>query len=172
MGLDMAVAEAEGDDAAPEAGAAPRKGLPRRTLIIIIAAVVLLLAGGASAWFFLFAAKPAEQTHAVVEVPESFIFNLPSMTVNLNNDGQTGGDQFMKITIALEVADEKVMQEIQPRMAKVVDAFQVYLRELRKSDLEGSAGIYRLKEELRRRVNVAIFPAQVEAILFKEILIQ
>ena len=78
----------------------------------------------------------------------------------------------MKLTIALEVANEEMMVEIQPRMAKVVDAFQVYLRELRKSDLEGSAGIYRLKEELRRRVNVAIFPAQVESILFKEILVQ
>ena len=64
----------------------------------------------------------------------------------------------MKLTVALEVADEEMMEEIQPRMAKVVDAFQVYLRELRKSDLEGSAGIYRLKEELRRRVNVAIYP--------------
>ena len=65
-----------------------------------------------------------------------------------------------------------MMTEIQPRMAKVVDAFQVYLRELRRSDLEGSAGIYRLKEELRRRVNVAIFPAQIESILFREILVQ
>jgi flagellar FliL protein len=65
-----------------------------------------------------------------------------------------------------------MMVEIQPRMAKVIDAFQVYLRELRKSDLEGSAGIYRLKEELRRRINVAIFPAQVENILFREILVQ
>ena len=70
------------------------------------------------------------------------------------------------------MADESVMKAIQPRMAKVVDAFQVYLRELRKSDLEGSAGIYRLKEELRRRINVAIFPAQVDAILFKELLVQ
>jgi flagellar FliL protein len=102
---------------------------------------------------------------------DTFIFNLPPMTVNLNMT-RADGKQFMKLTIALEVADEKVMAEIQPRMAKVVDAFQVYLRELRKSDLEGSAGIYRLKEELRRRVNVAIFPAQVESILFKEILVQ
>jgi flagellar protein FliL len=103
-------------------------------------------------------------------VPESFIFNLPTMTVNLNSEGD--GEQFMKLTVALEVANEEMMVEIQPRMAKVVDAFQVYLRELRKSDLEGSAGIYRLKEELRRRVNVAIFPAQVESILFREILVQ
>ena len=92
------------------------------------------------------------------------------MTVNLNTDDERR--QFMKLTVALEVADEEMMAEIQPRMAKVIDAFQVYLRELRRSDLEGSAGIYRLKEELRRRVNLAIFPAEVEGILFKEILVQ
>jgi flagellar FliL protein len=57
-------------------------------------------------------------------------------------------------------------------MARVLDAFQVYLRELRRSDLEGSAGIYRLREELQRRVNLAVYPASVENILFKEILIQ
>jgi len=102
--------------------------------------------------------------------PDTFIFNLPAMTVNLNSDGE--GEQFMKLTVALEVASEEVMLEIQPRMGKVVDAFQVYLRELRKSDLEGSAGIYRLKEELQRRVNVAVYPAQVESVLFKEILVQ
>ena len=99
------------------------------------------------------------------------MLSLPPMTVNLNDDGAPG-DQFLKLTVALEVADEAVMKDIQPRLAKVVDAFQVYLRELRKSDLEGSAGIYRLKEELRRRINVAVFPAQVDGILFKEILVQ
>lgn len=169
----MALADADTEEeGAPAAEEKRRFRLSRRTLIILAGALVLVLAGGASAWFLLFASKPAEQAEVVVEVPESFIFNLPSMTVNLNSEPGTKGEVFLKITIAIEVASEKVMQEIQPRMAKVVDAFQVYLRELRKSDLEGSAGIYRLKEELRRRVNVAIFPAQVESILFKEILIQ
>ena len=41
-----------------------------------------------------------------------------------------------------------------------MDAFQTYLRELRPSDLDGSAGLYRLKEELTRRVNVSIAPAR------------
>ena len=93
------------------------------------------------------------------------------MIVNLNDHGDQKG-AFMKLTVALEVANEEMMLEIQPRMAKVVDAFQVYLRELRRSDLEGSAGVYRLKEELLRRVNVAIYPSSVESILFKEILVQ
>jgi flagellar protein FliL len=49
---------------------------------------------------------------------------------------------------------------------------QVYLRELRSSDLNGSIGMFRLKEELTRRVNAAIAPNHVNAVLFKEILIQ
>lgn len=154
-----------------EAGAAgpPRKG-PPIMLIAIAAAVVVLLGGGAGAYFMFFAgAKPAEE-HVEEVHAEGFIFNLPPMTVNLNSNG--GPAQFMKLTVALEVANEEVMTEIQPRIAKVIDAFQVYLRELRASDLEGSAGIYLLKEELRRRINLAIFPAQVDSVLFKEILVQ
>ena len=74
--------------------------------------------------------------------------------------------------VRVTVAQVAVSDDHAANRETVVDAFQVYLRELRKSDLEGSAGIYRLKEELRRRVNVAIFPAQVDGILFKEILVQ
>ena len=53
-------------------------------------------------------------------------------------------------------------------LTRVTDAFQTYLRELRPSDLEGSAGLYRLKEELTRRVNAAIEPARINAVLFKD----
>jgi flagellar protein FliL len=163
-----AEAEVEEGEAKPV-----RRGIPRRLVIIAAAGLIVLLAAGAGLYFFVFAGRSAtaDSASSAMAVPDTFIFNLPAMTVNLNDDGAEG-DQFLKLTIALEVADETVMREIQPRMAKVVDAFQVYLRELRKSDLEGSAGIYRLKEELRRRVNLAIFPAHVEGILFKEILVQ
>ena len=159
----------EDEAAAPTA----KRGIPKKLLIIGAAGLIVLLAAGAGLYFFVFAGRGADDAAgaAALAVPETFIFNLPPMTVNLN-DEDTESDSFMKLTIALEVANEGVMREIQPRMAKVVDAFQVYLRELRKSDLEGSAGIYRLKEELRRRVNLAIFPAHVEGILFKEILVQ
>lgn len=152
-----------------------KKGIPKLFLIIGAAAVVVLL-GGAGLFFFMSSSAPAEaetDAHgdaAATASHDTFIFNLPPMMVNLNSDGTT--QPFMKLTIALEVADEHMMTEIQPRLPKVVDAFQVYMRELRKSDLEGSAGIYRLKEELLRRVNMAIYPAHVESVLFKEILVQ
>jgi flagellar FliL protein len=149
--------------------AAPAGGKRKRLIIIGAAALFAVLLIGGGLYFFFGIGKPAPAA-ASAAVPQSFIFNLPEMTVNLNTEGH--GDSFMKLTIALEVQDEAMMNAIQPRMAKVIDAFQVYLRELRPSDLEGSAGIYRLKEELLRRVNVAIAPAVVDGILFKEILVQ
>lgn len=169
-------AEADIEDAAE---AAPKKGGRRRLVIIGGGALLAVVVIGAGLYFVLGIGKsqPAGQaaaggqTIAVPAAAQDFIFNLPEMTINLNG-GSKDGDSFMKLTVALEVADQKMMTDIQPRMAKVIDAFQVYLRELRPSDLEGSAGIYRLKEELLRRVNVAVAPAHVDGILFKEILVQ
>jgi flagellar protein FliL len=57
-------------------------------------------------------------------------------------------------------------------MPRVLDTFQVHLRELRAGDLEGSAGIFRLREELTRRVNHAIAPAKIRAVLFREVVVQ
>ena len=142
-------------------------------LIVMVRRPFVVLGGGAAAYLpaVLGAGESTDDCAARRRCPDTFIFNLPTMMVNLNNEGERRA-AFMKLTVALEVANEEMMVEIQPRMAKVVDAFQVYLRELRKSDLEGSAGVYRLKEELLRRVNVAIFPARSSRILFKEILVQ
>ena len=93
------------------------------------------------------------------------------MLVNLAN---TGSDrtQYLKVKIVLELPDQKLVEQIQPLMPRVMDAFQTYLRELRPSDLDGSAGLYRLKEELTRRVNAAIAPSRINAVLFKEIVVQ
>jgi flagellar FliL protein len=168
----MAMA-ADADTEADEA-AVPASGGRRRLLVIGGAAAIAVLIVGGGLYFFLGAGKSSDAAKsasaATAAAAASFIFNLPEMTVNLNTEGK--GESFLKLTVALEVADQAMMTSIQPRMAKVVDAFQVYLRELRPSDLEGSAGIYRLKEELLRRVNVAIAPAQIDSILFKEILVQ
>ena len=72
----------------------------------------------------------------------------------------------------LEVDDQKLVEQIKPLMPRVMDAFQTYLREMRPNDLEGSAGLYRLRDELTRRVNLAVAPTKINAVLFKEIVVQ
>ena len=145
---------------------APPKKSRMMLFIIIGVVVVLLIGGGAGAYFFLFAGGDSAEAESGVK--PVFDYDLPTMTVNLNSEKP----EFLKLSVSLELSDESMVEMIEPRMTRVIDAFQVYLRELRRSDIEGSAGIYRLKEELRRRVNLAIYPAEVEGILFREILVQ
>ena len=57
-------------------------------------------------------------------------------------------------------------------LPRIVDDFQVYLRELRVEDLHGSAGIQRLREELFMRVANAAAPTVIRDVLFREMLIQ
>jgi flagellar FliL protein len=97
--------------------------------------------------------------------------DVPDVLVNLS--GLPGERvQYLKVKIALEVKEEKQLDAIRPAMPRLVDIFQTYMRELRASDLNGSAGLFRLKEELTRRVNATIQPVQVNAVLFKEIVVQ
>jgi flagellar FliL protein len=158
-------AEGEGAEAAP---AAPKSKLK---LIIAAAAVLLVLAGGGGAWFFLFR-HHGEEVHAEAPPPKPPVFvEVPDMLVNLV--GAPGERvQYLKVKVVLEVKEEKQAEAIKPTMPRVADIFQTYLRELRASDLNGSAGLFRLKEELTRRVNAAVSPSEVSAVLFKEIVVQ
>ena len=110
---------------------------------------------------------PAAKTS---EKPAVFV-DLPEVLVNLSN-GTPDRTQYLKIKVVLELPDQKMIEQITPIMPRVMDAFQTYLRELRPSDLDGSAGLYRLKEELTRRVNASIAPSRINAVLFKEIVVQ
>jgi flagellar FliL protein len=49
---------------------------------------------------------------------------------------------------------------------------QTYLREMRPEELRGSAGSYRLREELIARGNIAVAPARISDVLFTQMLIQ
>jgi flagellar FliL protein len=128
---------------------------------------VLLLGGGAGAFFIFSGHKETAE-----KAPEPVVFvDMPDILVNLANAGNDR-TQYLKVKITLEVPDQILAKQITPVMPRVTDAFQTYLRELRPTDLDGSAGLYRLKEELTRRVNVAIAPSRVSAVLFKEIVVQ
>ena len=164
-----AEADAAGDEAAPSKAAAKKK-LSMKTLILGAGALAILGGGGAGAYLFFFKKKPEVVVAAPVVKPPAFL-DLPDTLVNLSN---TGGErpQYLKVKIVLELPDQGMAQQVQPVMPRVMDSFQTYLRELRPSDLDGSAGLYRLKEELTRRVNSAISPSRVNAVLFKEIVVQ
>ena len=139
-----------------ESGAEAPVAAPKGKLKLIIAAVGLfaIIGGGAATWFFFFR-HHGEEVHAEAAAPKPPIFiDVPDMLVNLV--GAPGERvQYLKVKVVLEVKEEKQVEAIKPTMPRVTDIFQTYMRELRPADLNGSAGLFRLKEELTRRVNAS-----------------
>jgi flagellar FliL protein len=166
--------QAERDEAPEEeneqAAAKPKYKLPSRMMMMIAAAGLLVVGGGGATAYFFLGCSGHDKPVQVVAKPAIFV-DLPDVLVNLSNAG-TDRTQYLKVKIVLELPDPLLVPQIQPLMPRVMDAFQTYLRELRPTDLDGSAGLYRLKEELTRRVNAAVAPNRITAVLFKEIVVQ
>jgi flagellar protein FliL len=168
--------KSDNEEAEGEAGKKTALGKPRLPLkLIMIAAVglVALCAIGAGGYFFLAGHGKAEAAAAAGQTKPVVFLDMPDVLVNLSSSG-AGNErtQYLRVKVTLELPDQAMSAQIQPVMPRLMDAFQTYLRELRPTDLDGSAGLYRLKEELTRRVNAAIAPSRINAVLFKEIVIQ
>jgi flagellar FliL protein len=163
--------DAEADEAAEGAAPAPAKKKFSMKLIIMAVGGLVVVGGGGFGAYKFFLGGAHEEKPKVAEVKPAIFVDLPDVLVNLSNAG-TDRTQYLKVKIVLEVPDQAVVTQLQPLMPRVMDAFQTYLRELRPTDLDGSAGLYRLKEELTRRVNVSVAPNHVTAVLFKEIIVQ
>jgi flagellar protein FliL len=160
---------------APAEGAAPSPS--RRKLFIIAGGVVMLLAAGAGLYFTGVIDKLIGHTKEVAELAApapapapAVYYDLPDLLVNLNTTGRK--PSFLKLSVSLELERAQDLPRLQAVMPRIIDNFQVYLRELRVEDLRGSSGIYRLREELLTRVNAATAPAKVVDVLFKEMLVQ
>lgn len=148
----------------------------RRGKVLLIAApLVLLGAGGAGAWFAGlvpgFGPKATEGASAAAAPAEKPVFvDMPDIVANLNAPGRRSS--YIKLRTKLEVAgaaDARALQEAMPRLQ---DLFTTYLREVRPEELRGSAGTYRLREELMVRAGLAAPPARVTDVLFVELLVQ
>jgi flagellar FliL protein len=166
--VDLEEADDKEEGADGEQPQQKKRKLPLK-LIIIAVAGVLVLGGGVTA-FFMFSGGKEKSAAAAEAKPPTFV-DVPEVLVNLSSAG-TDRTQYLKVKVVLEVPDAALAPQIETTMPRVMDAFQTYLRELRATDLDGSAGLYRLKEELTRRVNAAIAPSRITAVLFKEIVVQ
>ncbi|WP_029014211.1 flagellar basal body-associated FliL family protein [Niveispirillum irakense] len=163
----------------------PRKKLSGKKIVLfIVLPILLIVAGGAAAFFTgmldgLLGKKHEGEEEHVEEKHEPALppYNgpplfkdMPDILVNLNTGERRA--TLLKLGITLEVSRPEEMAPLDVAMPRITDAFQVYLRELRVDDLRGSAGMYRLREELLLRVNTATAPIKVKDVLIKEFLVQ
>ena len=180
------------DDA--DAGSVPTgKGRGRRKLLLAAVGAVVMVGGAIGGAFALGLlggetgvaagdahdmaagdhgdAHDAATTHGAAAPGALPLFvDLPDLLVNLAvGDGRP---RFLKLSIAVEVADTAAAERIGQLSPRIVDSFQMYLRTLTPGELQTPGAMFRLKEDLHVRIHQAIAPQQVADVLFKEMLVQ
>ncbi len=167
-------AGAGGEDG--ESSASGRRIPGKKLVLFIIVPFLLIVAAGGGIYAsglldsLLGIEEHDGEIMAEEELGPSVYYKMPEMLVNLNTSGRRTG--YLKISISLEVGSEEDFAKLDAVLPRIVDGFQVYLRELRIEDLRGSAGLQRLREELFMRVANAAAPTGVRDVLFREMLIQ
>lgn len=167
--------EGEDSEGGDGHGAKPAKKSKKKLFIILALVIVLLGGAGAGVYFSGILNKKKESEKAEVgedgkPMEKPVYYTLPDFLVNLNTGGKTAA--FLKASVILELPHQTDVPLVEANLPRVSDAFTTYLRELRPSDLAGSSGIQRLREELLLRVNRAIAPVKVNDVLFKDIVVQ
>jgi flagellar protein FliL len=193
-------AEGGGEGAEGAEGEAPAKKKmsgKKLVLFIILPAVLVLGGGGAAAYMLLFSGGGEQHAEAndghgkakgghgeegagepvpgpngttIIQGDGVVFVTMPEMLVNIT--GPEGRPAYLKLKLTLEAPDDATVTALGEHIPRVTDQFNGFLRELRTDDLSGSAGAYRLRLELLRRVNLVIAPMQINAVLIEEMLVQ
>lgn len=177
----MAAAAPASQEAEPAAEATtavegtPAKPASRIRRLLLLGVPLLLAALLAGLWFsgvlphLLGFRRPAKTQAAAAPIVPIYV-DLPVIVANLNTAGLR--PSYVKVNARLEVAGPKDAERVRQVMPRIQDLFQTYLREMRPDELRGSAGSYRLREELLARANIAVAPAHINNVLFIQLLIQ
>lgn len=163
-----------------QAGTEPvASGGGRRKLVLLAVPVVLAAVGG-GLWFGGIlppllgmgghAAAPRTDEHDAAKAAAPVYLEMPEIVANLNAGPRR--TSYIKLQSRLELGRAKDAEMVKAAMPRLLDMFQTYLRDMSPEELRGSAGTYRLREELIARANAAVAPARVVDVLFTEMLVQ
>lgn len=94
---------------------------------------------------------------------------LPDFVVHLRDPEV---DRYARLTVEIEVADEKAKEALTARLPHVRDSFIAYLSDRSTADLRGSDAIARAKSELAERLKQAAPSAPVRGLFFTELVVQ
>lgn len=171
----------EAEDLGDEEGG--KKRVSGRKLVLFIVLPLLLVIGTGVGLFLSGLLDPLlgggeeeqkaevnENSPVAVAEEASIFLPLDEILVTLRSPGSK--QKFLKLQVSLEISTLEEQAHIENMKPRIVDSFQVFLRELRLEELEGSQGVYRIKEELLDRVNKAIQPVKAKDVLFSDLIVQ
>jgi flagellar FliL protein len=97
------------------------------------------------------------------------VVKLPDFVVHLRDPEM---DRYARISIEVEVADEKAKEALTSRLPAIRDSFITYLSDRTTADLRGGENIARAKSELAERLRDAAPGAPVRSLFVTELVVQ
>ena len=153
-----------------------KSGEKKKLIIILIPVLLLALLGGSFSAYKTFFAKeekekPPEKIANEIKKAEEQGVELEVGTF-VANLADKDADRYIKVTIIMEVQDEKVKEEATKRMPQIKDAINTLLFTKTSEELKSPEGIEKLKEEIIRRTNAILPLGGVKDVYFTEFIIQ
>lgn len=157
-----------------------QQGGGKKKLFMLVALLLVLGIGGGAAYKFLVLDKKKEeqsqekQAQKIIEEIKAtenvgVMFDLGTFVVNLaDNDIE----RYLKVSVVLELKDQKVQAEAQKRLPEIKDAITTLLLTKRSSEIKTPEGIEFLKEEIAKRVNAILPLGGVKNVYFTEFIVQ
>ena len=152
------------------------KSSHRKKLLFVILPVLLLIGTGAGLYFSGILGGDTQKKPAKAEKPaapqsaQTVFFDLPPMVVNL--DSPPGRPLYLRIQPSIQVADEQSRTALDKLSPRIIDLFEVDLRELRIEDLREGGGLNPLRKVLLSKLKAVVYPIKVIDVLFRNVLIQ
>jgi flagellar FliL protein len=172
--------EPQATAAAPAAPKKSRRGL----LIVVVLLLVVLAGGGGGAYWFLLRGAPAEAAeagHEPEKPPATGVVPLEPFVVNLADPGVS---RFLRVTLALVVADEAIAKELhedEVALLRVRSAVIDLLSQKQASELTTPEGKAELKKSIAEGATKAMAAGashdaehelEVADVLFAEFIVQ
>jgi len=139
--------------------------------IIVAAANVALIGGGA---FFFLSRKPAAEPAAAHAAPSEAaaagpMLKLDPFVANLN---EPDGNRYLKVTLAVEMADELALAAADKQLTKLRDAVLMFLSSLGVTDTQGVEGKEEIRKELITRSKKLLGEQAVKGVFYTEFVLQ
>jgi len=146
-------------------------GLSFKTLLILLLVMVVLTAVMSYTFLSLFTARDVSQNDEEVKKQDAKLgptFSLGDFVVNLSG---TGGYQFIRASIVVEVDDQKVVSELEKRSPQIRDIIILTLRDQKIEDIE-EPGARVIKNQIMAKINEVLTSGRIMNVWFTQLVVQ
>lgn len=168
----------EDDFDSEEIDSSAQSGGRRKILMIVIPAVIAigLAVGlyfalnhkydGAGSLNYSIVKNMTEENGTNTESVTVF-YDLPEVNAHLKNTASAGNTLQLKISLELSAVEDVAM--VEKMVSRINDTILAHTAELTVDEVEGSSGLYWLKEDLLYRINLLTAPVKVNNLNFKNL---